>query len=317
MLKKDVSNPKLMWIYLLFICVIVAWALSWPVSTIGLRSIPPLWFATLRLGIASVCLFIITLATGVFKIPSWRDMPLVLSIGLLQMGFFLMCVNIGLQYVAPGRSAILVYTTPIWVTPVAVLFFKERLPWLKLLGLLAGFVGILILFNPARFNWHNPNVVFGNGILLLAALAWAICMLHTRYAKWHSSSLQLAPWQCLVACLLVLMFSLHYEPHSTIQWTHSGIAALAYNSLFATAFTYLGIVIVGRALPVITTALLLLGVPALGLVFSMILVGERLTLNLLCALIFILGGLACVTLSDRKNRDNKKHSDERLLKAAE
>ena len=62
-------------------------------------------------------------------------MILVIAVFQIAIGFGLMIG--GLDYGAVGRSAILIYTTPLWVTPVAF-FFGEKLSFLKVLGLILG-----------------------------------------------------------------------------------------------------------------------------------------------------------------------------------
>src|SRR3546814_12856468 len=101
--------------------------------------------------------------------------------------------------VGAGRSAVLAYTTPLWVTPAAIVLLGERPTAFKLLGLALGFAGVAVLFNPLGFDWADPQVLLGNGMLLAAALAWSVAILHIRAHTWDSSPLQLAPWQMLLA----------------------------------------------------------------------------------------------------------------------
>ena len=63
------------------------------------------------------------------------------SIGLVQMAAMLTLMNFGLTSVAAGRSAILSYTTPLWVVPGAMLILGERLHLVKAMALLLGIRG--------------------------------------------------------------------------------------------------------------------------------------------------------------------------------
>src|SRR3546814_4137147 len=106
------------------------------------------------------------------------------------MGAFLALVNVALLHVGAGRSAVLAYTTPLWVTLAAIVLLGERPTAFKLLGLALGFAGVAVLFNPLGFDWADPQVLLGNGMLLAAALAWSVAILHIRAHKWDSSPLQ-------------------------------------------------------------------------------------------------------------------------------
>jgi drug/metabolite transporter (DMT)-like permease len=68
----------------------------------------------------AIILFAVAAALGELRWPSRRDWPIVLAVGALQMAAFMALTTVGLQFVPAGRSAILAYTTPLWVTPLAV-----------------------------------------------------------------------------------------------------------------------------------------------------------------------------------------------------
>lgn len=280
--------------------VLTAWGLSWPIMKLALQAMPPLWLATLRLGIGCVALFIALLISGRKFWPNKRDIPFLLSVGLAQMGLFTMLIVLGLTHVEAGRSAILVYTTPLWVTPIAVWFFKEPLHKLTVLGLGLGIFGVLWLFNPLTFHWGNHAILLGNGLLLLAAFIWSMVIIHVRFGKHHRSPLELAPWQMLLGTLMVAVVAAIYEPRPIINWSWALIGELGYLGPIATAFAYWGIIELNRKMPAITISLLLLAVPVIGVFSSALILRETISSNTMIALSLILLGLTCVTLAKRK-----------------
>ncbi|MCA8931844.1 MAG: DMT family transporter, partial [Rhodospirillaceae bacterium] len=100
--------------------VVLVWGVNWPVMKTGLQYIGPMTFAAARIGLGGLTMFIGLAVTGRLVWPTRHDLPLILSVSLLHMVGFLILVNIGLLFVDAGRSAILAYTTPLWVVPVAV-----------------------------------------------------------------------------------------------------------------------------------------------------------------------------------------------------
>jgi drug/metabolite transporter (DMT)-like permease len=294
------SSPSNKMLYILLILLIFAWGFSWPLSKIGLQYMPPLWFVVSRLFIGFISMMLLLIFTKRLALPPKKDIVLVLSVGFFQIGLFLVLISVGLQYVDAGRSAILAYTTSLWVTPLAVLFFGERLNFFKAVGLFLGYLGILILFSPWSFDWSNHQVIFGNVTLLVAAMSWALAMLHIRFTTWHSSPLTLIPWQLLIALLLVTLLALIVEPNPDITWNIYLWGSILYTGVCATAFGYWGVVMLSKNLPVITMSLCLLTVPIAGLFAASLVLHEPLTWTIGVAMLFILMGLAVVSLSARK-----------------
>jgi len=293
---------------LLLVAVVILWGANWPVMKVGVAAMPPVWFATARMVLGAATLFLLLAFLGRLKWPTRRDLPVIFTVGALQMGAFLALVNVALLHVGAGRSAILAYTTPLWVTPAAIVLLGERPTAFKLAGLALGFAGVAVLFNPLGFDWSDPQVLTGNALLLAAALSWSVAILHVRSHRWDSSPLQLAPWQMLLAVPPLLALSWFTEDWSRVQWSGGLAMVLAYNGPLATAFCFWAVVSVTRALPAITTSLSLLAVPVTGVAASALFLGEPLTATLLAGLVLILGGTVLVNLGDMRRTPPAKEA---------
>ncbi|MEX2629864.1 MAG: DMT family transporter [Tistlia sp.] len=285
---------------LLLLGLVVVWGANWPIMKVGLAYVPPFWFAALRLALGAATLFGLLALLGRLRLPPRADLPVLMSVALLHMAGFLALANLALLTVEAGRSAVLAYTTPLWVAPAAVLLLGERMTRLKALGLLLGLGGLAVLFNPLDFAWQDRRQLFGNGALLLAALLWSAAILHVRRHRWSASPLDLAPWQMLLASALLAAAALPLEGLGWARWSWELGAVLAYNGPLASAFCFWAAVMVARDLPSITTSLGFLGVPLFGVLVSTLWLGEPLSASLLLGLAAILGGLALVNLADQR-----------------
>lgn len=282
---------------LLLAAIILVWGANWPILKVGLAHIPPLWLAVLRLVIGGALLTLMLAASREgFRRPERGDWPVILSVGLLQMAGFTALMNMGLQYVDAGRSAILAYTTPLWVAPGAVLLLSEPLGRLGVAGVALGMLGVAVLFDPGGFDWSDADAVRGNAMLLGAAFLWAGAILHVRGHRWRGSALSLAPWQMMAGTLALLPVTFAVEGAPRIDWNAISIAVLAYNALLATAFGFWAVMTVTRALPAVTASLSFLGVPMAGLLLSAWWLDEPLSADKVAALALILAGVAAVTL---------------------
>src|SRR5690242_15356870 len=112
--------------FVLLAAVIVIWGVNWPVLKVGLDTIPPFTFAALRVVLGAITMFAVLAARRELVWPKRSDVSLLVSVGLGQVGAFLVFINLGLLYVPAGRSAILAYTTPLWVVPGAIVLLGER-----------------------------------------------------------------------------------------------------------------------------------------------------------------------------------------------
>lgn len=280
----------------LFLFIIMTWGLSWPINKIGLASLSPLWFTTLRLVVGTLTMMFIVLIANKLRRPERRDIPLILTIGLLQISCYLFLTNLGLHYLPAGRASLLAYTTPLWVMPIAILLFQERPSLLKWFGFVFGIVGLMILLNPWEMNWHDHNVLFGTAMLLLASLSWAISMLCARYMKWNKSPFELIPWQLLVGTLPVLIFACIKEPHLLVSWNTPLLLSLAYTGIVVTGISYWIGVIVNKELPTLVVSLGLLTVPIFSLLASALFLHEAITFTTISAVTLILMGLMCVAI---------------------
>ena len=270
----------------------LAWGFTWPINKLLLATVPPLWAVALRTAIGAVALFALALATRRLAPPPRADLPVLLSITLLHMIGFGVLSSVGLELVPAGRSAVLAYTTPLWVAPGASLFLGERLTPRRLVGVIIGLTGLVVLFNPLAFDWTRRAPVLGNAAILAAALLWAASILHIRGHRWRSTPFDLLPWETLLATVILVPLAWLGAGPPAFSWSVPVGAMLLYAGLPGTALAYWAIAMAGRGLPAVTTSLGLLATPVISIVVATLWLGERPSASLLLAVALILGGVA-------------------------
>ena len=261
---------------------------------------PPLWFGFARILSASIFLFLVLAAIGQLRMPGRQDVPIIIALGMFMMGVFISLSHMGMVSVGSGRAALLGYSTPLWVTPFAVLFLGERLGPAKAAGLAVGLAGLAVLFNPLGFDWSDADVVAGNAMLMGAAFTWSGCILYLRTRTYRLTTLQLAPWQLLVAAATILAAALALEGGRSIEWTGENIVLIALIGPLGTSVTFWALTSTMRYLPAITASIGFLGVPVGITVSSALLFGETLTPTHLAGLAVITLGVGLVTLGEAR-----------------
>jgi drug/metabolite transporter (DMT)-like permease len=277
--------------------VVLMWGLTWVATKIIVQHVSPFWVTGIRCALASIVLLGLLVYSRQFVLPRRGDVPVILSITILHLVGFSTLVNFGLQLVPLGRSILLGYTVPLWVTPGAAFFLHERMTKGQTVGVALGVVGLGVMFNPFSFDWTDKTALLGNGFLLLAAVSWAANILYVRAHRWVSTPFQLTFWQTLLAGLISSVIAFAVEGVPTIEWTPVLISALAFAGVFGTAFAYWAMAVANRSLPAVTTSLILLATPVLGVVCSAVFFDEAITPSLIIAIGMILGGIATGVLS--------------------
>lgn len=275
---------------------IVLFGLAWPMLKIGLVAGTPIWLAAARATVAAITAFVLLAALGRLAWPHRDDWPVILSVGGLQLTCFFALANLGVQGLPAGRSGVLAYTTMLWMVPLSYLA-GEKIGWRAVAGALLGAGGIVVLADPARFDWRDRHVVMSHVYLLTAGFTWAVAMLHTRRHRWQGTPLDALPWQMSVATVLLWIVAVLLEPRGYLEpgkwqlW-----AALIYIGGIAGPTATWAAVSVTRALPPITSSLGMLGVPMLSIVSSVFLLGEPITATLAIGTGLVLAGMAIVIL---------------------
>jgi drug/metabolite transporter (DMT)-like permease len=282
---------------LLLAAVAVGWGTAWPVIKAILQDVPPLWTLVLRSVIGTGTLFAISLGRRSLTLPKRGDAAVVLNVALLHMVAFASLVSVGLQFVPSGRAIVLGYTTPLWVSAGARIFLGETLTPARVIGIAIGLLGLVLLFNPFSFPWHDRAALTGNILVLLGSICWAASILHVRAHRWLSSPFEVIPWQVLLATCTLVPLALLFEGMPRIEWSARLVALLVYGGTAGIALPYWAMQIVNKNLPAITTSLALLVVPIVGVACSAIALGEPITAGLIVAMLLIVSGIA-VGMSD-------------------
>ena len=88
-----------------------------------------------------------------------RDLPLFLGLGFGSILFFTVCYFTAINMMSLSAAAILLYTSPIWIMLMSLLFFREKLNRKKILALALAFAGCVLV-----------SGLSGNGVSLIGLL---------------------------------------------------------------------------------------------------------------------------------------------------
>ncbi|WP_330629312.1 DMT family transporter (plasmid) [Thioclava litoralis] len=272
--------------------MVLLWGLSWPATQMALQEIPPLWLATFRFGSAALCLFAVPAVRGAITWPKRADLPIVLSIALLQMTVFTGLGMIAMTVTDTSHAVLLAYTTPLWTVFLGAVMLRQRPSRAQLVALGLGLSGIALVCSPLETDWTQPDAFMGAGFLLIGAICWSGVIVHIRRHRWHSSPLALAPWQMALAALCLGLGAFWLEgPPRQIRWSLSLVGMLVFIGPVATSLCFVIAADYGRRISAFAMSNVTLGVPLIGIAASVLLLANRLSLLFLTGLALVFCGM--------------------------
>ena len=276
----------------LLVLLTLIWGVHWSIVKIGLNYLPPLTYGALRVAIGLTTASVILAAQGRLRLPGRENLPIVLSVGGLQVGASIVMQNLALRVVGAGRSSVLVYSMPLWVAVLLFLRWRFRPTRDETLALVLGVGGLALLLNPTSLDWSSTGQLAGSAGLVLNAWWWAAVIIHIRRHRWTRSPFELMPAQLLVALVPITIAAIVLEGGQTIDWQPATVLILLYSGVLATTFATWAMQSITRALGPQASATGYLVTPVVGLVTGWLILGERLGAADIVGSALVLGGVA-------------------------
>lgn len=288
---------------LLLTLMVLLWGLSWPATAVALQSMSPIWLATVRFGSAAICLFAVVALRGKLKLPPLGDLPILFSVGLLQMLAFTGLGMFAMSLTDTSRAALLAYTTPLWAMIAAAILLRQKPTRRQSLALLVGLGGIALICSPLEMSWSDKEAVTASILLILGAIAYSLALVHIRQHKWTSSPLALAPWQMALATCGLAVFAFVFEgPIDTSGVDLDTMKLLVFIGPLATSVSFLIALDYGRKISSFAMSNLTLGIPVIGVFSSVALIGSRPSPIFYTGLLLVLGGMVLAAHATRHKR---------------
>ncbi|MBR6208622.1 MAG: EamA family transporter [Oscillospiraceae bacterium] len=134
------------------------------VRRLGAVGFSSIQIVAIRVTLAALvfCLLLLMKDRSGFRI-SRKDIPLFLGLGFGSILFFTVCYFTAISIMSLSTAAILLYTSPIWIMLMSVLFFRERLTGRKLLALALAFAGCVLVSGLSGGGVTLPGLLIGLG----------------------------------------------------------------------------------------------------------------------------------------------------------
>lgn len=247
--------------------ITAAWGLCFLAIRLGLQDAPVLWFAALRALIAAAALLLLCLVQGRGMPRGPRIWTLITLMGVTNVTVAFAAMFAGTAGMAIGAAAVLANAQPLLILLPAWWIYREALSGRTLLGITAGFAGLLVV-----------GLSSGSGTgAWLSLLAAAAVTAGTLLARGLDSTdlVAASAWHFLIGGTLLTAMATVREPVQAINWTPRFIIVLLFLSLVGTAAAFVAWFseAAHSRLDLLTAWTLL--VPVIGVGVSLFLPGER------------------------------------------
>lgn len=269
----------------------VTWGYTWVVAKQALEYAPPFAFAAERcVGGALALLLALKLMRRPLKLVAPGP---TLAIGLAQVTGFMLFQTWALVEGGPGKTAVLIFTMPIWTLLLAWPILGERIKGKQWLAAISTLIGLLLIIEP----WNMHSSLFSKFLGVMAALCWAIgtVLVKRLRSKQPVDLLSLTTWQMLIGAVPLVLLAL-VIPERPTDWSATYIGILTFMSVISTALCWwLWITLLDRV-PAWEASLSVLGTPVVAIISARLMLGEDFKLSEVAGILLIGTGLALLSL---------------------
>ena len=284
---------------LLLVALSFCWGLSWTAMRVALDEVSPWGMRLIGYSIGAATLLILLKAQGrSLAIPRGRNWLHIFIASLFLSVSFGVAGTFAQLMANTSRVIIVNYSMPIWGSLMAYFVLRERINARAALGLALCVAGLAVLVYPvAETSFREP---IGLLLALVCALGWGGGTVYMKWARIPGDLLTITAWQIAIGSAVFAAGFLVFQGMPVpAPVSMKAVLAVLYNGLIGTGFAYILWFVIIERLPTATASLGSLATPVVGVVSTMLILGERPTVADMIGFALIFAAAACVLLQPR------------------
>ncbi|MFX0166840.1 MAG: DMT family transporter [Candidatus Hodarchaeota archaeon] len=208
-------------IYLELLFMVLIWGFSFVVVDIAVEFMPPLSVALYRFIVVSLTFIIIDIYLKIIRKNEFNkneikkirfsrnDWILLILSSFTGVSFFFLTQYSAIKIIGPSLPALFVcLLSPVVITVLALIFFKEKLSLTKVIGFIIASLGGFLLITGGNLNTltsEDPNF-FGYLFALITPFLWAIYSTLTKKVSQINSSLVMLKYIAYLGTIELFIF---------------------------------------------------------------------------------------------------------------
>ncbi len=259
--------------------------------------ISPFGFILLRVLGASLLFWLLSFFIKSEKIDK-KDWPRLILCSFLGMVINMLAFFKGLELSTPVNSSVIITISPIIVFIFSAILLKEKILFLRTIGIISGFIGalILVLYNN-KTGINAPNIPLGNILFIVNSFAYGLYLVLVKPLIEKYNIITLLKWLFLISIFLNLPIT--YNEFMDVEWYQLPLSEAIIPMIFVvvgtTFCTYLFNAYALRTLSPSTVSSFIYLQPIVGIVYAISTKSDSLSFISIVAMLLIFLGIFLVT----------------------
>lgn len=291
------------------IAAVFIWSTLAAVSKILLTKLPNLETLSVSSLLAFLFLMLINIKNGKIKeLKKYKskDYAMIAGLGLLGLFLYSALYYYGLIQLTSQEACILNYLWPIMLVIFSWIILKEKMTFIKGIAMICSFLGIIILSTDSS-RIAEGNVTLGIISCIVAAACYGLFSVLNKKVDYDQSIAMMFMWLATaVASAVVGLFTENWIWIKGTQWF--GMFWLGF-MVNAAAYLWWAMALRGveNTAKIANLAFL---TPFLSLIISAALLGEKIKVRAVIALVFIVGGILFQSIYDTIQKNDTRQKNE-------
>ncbi|MDR2150192.1 MAG: DMT family transporter [Spirochaetaceae bacterium] len=262
----------------------------------------PLGYTTTRMLFGLMVFWLIALFIKKEKVER-NDLVVIAFGGLLGMALTQTSFSIGISLITPVTWSLIVALNPIGVLLLSILFLKETVSIKKVIGILIGISGALLIIIKNGEGNMSANNFLGICLAFFSVLSYASYIVITRKTSAKYMPTTIMKWMFLSSALVIVPFGI---PELSEQRLYSSaitivpVLQLGFALLFSSLLAFFLMPVALKRIKATTTSIYINLQPLVSSLASLILGQDTFTWDKPLALLLIIGGIVMVTNEPRR-----------------
>ena len=270
--------------WILLILLGAVWGSAFMFIKISADDFGPILLVNLRLLLAGA-LFLPFLLRKKYLAHFKSHFPGILILSIFSNAFPFTMFSYASLGATSNMLGILNGTTAFMTMVVAYFWLKESITPKQIFGIILGFLGILVLVNPA-----NGSATLGaSGFALVGALSYSFSGVYIQKYQLKANKFVLIGWAMLFGGLLLTPLSFFNLPDQMPD--NNAIAALLWLGIVSTGIAYLGYIRLIEQIGAVRTSTVTYLLPVFSIIWGSIFLQEKITWIIFGGFIFVMIGM--------------------------